>query len=103
MEANTVTIGYPPSASVALDRVQKDDSIQMISAICSEVAGVPVQLRVIQTDDVQAAAPSVSELRAAKERDQKSALLDQTRAHPLVRQALAIFGGEVSEIRPVLR
>jgi DNA polymerase-3 subunit gamma/tau len=47
----------------------------------------------------EAAGPSMAEMRAARERDQKDALLERTRAHPLVKQTLEVFGGQVVTVR----
>ena len=66
---------------------------------CSQFVGQPIQLRVIEVNDGQHPGPSVAELRAQKERAQKHQLLEQSRSHPLVKQTLAIFGGDVVEVR----
>jgi hypothetical protein len=46
-----------------------------------------------------AAGPSLAQLRAEKERAQKKTMLEQTRTHPVVKQALDVLGGDVIEIR----
>ncbi|WP_447978874.1 DNA polymerase III subunit gamma/tau [Candidatus Nitrospira bockiana] len=98
-EGRDLTIGYPHTASIALARVQKDDSLRAISEICTECIGLPVRVRVVELGEGQSSGPSVSESRANKERIQKQSLLVETRAHPLVKQALALFGGDVIEVR----
>ena len=40
------------------------------------------------------------ELRAAKEAEERMILFQQARAHPLVKQALELFGGELAEVSP---
>ncbi len=79
----------------------KGDTRTVIEGICSELAGQPVRLRVVELADQQIAGPSMAQARATKERDQKQALMEQTRAHPLVKQALEVFGGELAEVRRV--
>jgi DNA polymerase-3 subunit gamma/tau len=96
---NQVTIGYPKTASIALTRMQKEEPIRVVTEICSELAGRPVRLRVIELEEGQAAGPSMAQVRAAKEQRQKHALLERTRSHPLVREALKVFGGELVEVR----
>ena len=49
--------------------------------------------------DGQGTGRSLAQIRAAKERDQKEALLERTRSHPLVKQTLDIFGAELVEVR----
>jgi DNA polymerase-3 subunit gamma/tau len=99
IENGHVTIGYPSTASVALARLQKEEALHAVGSICSQFVGQPIQLRVIEVNDGQHPGPSVAELRAQKERAQKHQLLEQSRSHPLVKQTLAIFGGDVIEVR----
>ncbi|MEW6544603.1 MAG: DNA polymerase III subunit gamma/tau [Nitrospirota bacterium] len=101
VQGSQVTIGYPRTASVAFARMQREDSLRTVAAICSELAGRPVQIRVVELTDGQAAGPSLAQARAARERDQKQALLERTKSHPLVRQALSTFGGELADVRHV--
>jgi DNA polymerase-3 subunit gamma/tau len=101
IDGSQVTLGYPKTASLALTRVSKDDARQLIERICTEAAGRPVRLRIIELADEQAAGPSIAQARATKERDQKQALMERTRAHPLVKQALEVFGGELVAVRQV--
>ena len=101
IDGSQVTLGYPKTASLALNRVLKDDARQLVERICTEAAGRPVRLRVIELADEQAAVPSIAQTRAAKARDQKQALMERTRTHPLVKQALEVFGGELVEVRQV--
>ena len=98
-ENNEVTIGYAPTASVALARVQREEAIQIVSEICTQLVGQPMRLRVVELNDGQHSGQSVAELRAVKERNQKHQLLQRSRAHPLVKQTLAIFGGDVVDVR----
>ncbi len=101
IDGNQVTLGYPKTASIALNRIMKDETRTVIESICSELAGRSVRLRVVELADAQAAGPSMAQARATKERDQKQALMERTRAHPLVKQALEVFGGELVEVRQV--
>jgi len=101
VEGNQVTIGYPKSASVALARIQNEQNIRVVADLCAELAGQAVRLRVMELSDGQPAGLSPAQVRAAKERDQKQALLQQTRSHPLVKRTLDIFGVEVVDVRQV--
>jgi DNA polymerase III subunit gamma/tau len=99
IENSEVTIGYAPTASVALARVQRDEAIQIVSGICTQLVAQPMRLRVVELNDGQRSGQSVAELRAVKERDHKHQLLERSRSHPLVKQTLAIFGGDVVDVR----
>ncbi len=101
VEGNLLTIGYPKSASVALARIQNEENIRVVTDLCAELAGQAVRLRVMELGDGQPTGPSPAQIRAAKERDQKQILLEQTRSHPLVKRTLDIFGVEVVEVRQV--
>jgi DNA polymerase-3 subunit gamma/tau len=98
-ENGEVTIGYLPTASVALARVQREEALQIVSEICTQLVGQSMRLRVVELNDGQRTGPSVAELRAVKERNQKHQLLEQSRSHPLVKQTLATFGGDVVDVR----
>lgn len=99
IEGNQLLIGYPPNASVARSMMEKPDNQQLIAALCTELAGRPVRMKIVELADGQAAAPSPAQTRAAKARSQKDALLEQTRAHPLVKQARDVFGSDVVDVR----
>jgi DNA polymerase-3 subunit gamma/tau len=99
IEGNQLLIGYPANASVARSMMEKPDNQQLIASLCAELAGRPVRLKIVELADGQTAAPSPAQARAAKARSQKDALLDQTRAHPLVKQARDVFGGDVVDVR----
>ncbi|MGH7230071.1 MAG: hypothetical protein ACREJU_01765, partial [Nitrospiraceae bacterium] len=100
IEGRQVTIGYPRTASIAFARIQKDETLQLVTSVCSELAGESVRLRVTELTDGQPAPPSLAQLRASKKQSQQRSLLEQARSHPFVKQALEIFGGEVVEVRP---
>ena len=99
IEGNQLTIGYPASASVARSMMEKPDNQRLIAELCAGLAGQPVRIRIVELANGQAAAPSPAQARAAKARTQKDALIEQTRAHPLVKQAKDVFGSDVVEIR----
>ena len=103
IEGAQVTIGYPASASVARNMMDKPATQQIVAACCSELAGQPVRIRIMELAAGQMAAPSPAQARAARARSQKDTLLEQTRAHPLVKQARDVFGSDVVEIRQTER
>jgi DNA polymerase-3 subunit gamma/tau len=98
-QGEQVTIGYPRSASVALTRVQRAETLTLIAEVCSALAGRPVKLGVVEVSDGQVPGPSMAEIRAAREQDHKRQLLERAKAHPLVTQALGMFGGELVDVR----
>ncbi|MBI5853854.1 MAG: hypothetical protein HZB35_01195 [Nitrospirae bacterium] len=98
-QGKEVMIGYPRSASVALTRIQRTETLQLIAEVCSALAGRPVTLGVVEVGEGQVTGPSMAETRAAREQDHKRQLLERAKAHPLVTQALGMFGGELVDVR----
>jgi len=45
--------------------------------------------------------PTMAQLRVAKEKEQRLVLFERARAHPVVKQALEVFGAEIAEVRSV--
>ena len=43
----------------------------------------------------------MAQLRVAKEKEQRLVLFERARAHPVVKQALEVFGAEIAEVRSV--
>ena len=43
----------------------------------------------------------MAQLRVAKEQGQRLVMFEQARTHPLVKEALEIFGAELAEVRQV--
>jgi DNA polymerase-3 subunit gamma/tau len=99
IEGNQLLVGYPATASVARSMMEKPDNQRLVADLCAELAGRPARLKIVALAEGQAAAPSPAQARAAKARSQKDALLEQTRTHPLVKQARDVFGSDVVEVR----
>jgi DNA polymerase-3 subunit gamma/tau len=99
VEGNQLLIGYPAGASVARAMMDKPDNQRLVAELCAAQAGRPVRLKIVELAEGQAATPSPAQNRAAKARTQKDALLEQARAHPLVRQAKDRFGSDLVDVR----
>lgn len=101
IEGNLVTIGFAKQATVARAMLEKEDNLRVIAELCQRLSGQPVRLRVIELADDVPTGPTMAQIRAAKEQEQRLVLFQQARAHPLVKQALEIFGGDLAEVRHV--
>ncbi len=99
VEGNQVTIGYSKADTVARGVIERQDNLQTLAAVCRELAGRPIRVRVVETAEGQAVGRRRTEIRASEAQEQKVVLLERTRAHPLVKEALALFGGEVIDVR----
>ena len=60
-----------------------------------------MKVRVIELNDAQAGGPTIGQLRATRKEKQDQGLLNEARAHPLVKQALELFGGDIVSARRV--
>jgi DNA polymerase-3 subunit gamma/tau len=101
IEGNVVTIGFTKQATVARAMLEKSDNIQALSALCERVSGQPVRLRVVELTESDPQGPTMAQIRAAKEQEQKVVLFERAKAHPMVKQALEIFGAELADVRTV--
>ena len=102
IEGNAVTIGFGKQATVARAMLEKADNIQSLTSLCERMSGQPVRVRVVELTDTDPPGPTMAQIRAAKEQEQKLVLLERAKAHPVVKQALEIFGAELADVRTIV-
>ena len=98
---NLVTIGFAKQATLARTRLEKEDNLLALAKLCQKQSGHPVRIRIVELSETDSQGPTMAQVRAAKEQDQRLILFQQARAHPTVKQALTIFGAELAEVRRV--
>jgi DNA polymerase III subunit gamma/tau len=101
VEGHIVTIGFAKQEMAARGMIEKPDNIAVLTSICERLSGQTVRLRIIELRESDPSGPTMAQIRAAKEKEQRLVLFEQARAHPVVKQALEIFGAEIAEVRPV--
>jgi DNA polymerase-3 subunit gamma/tau len=101
VEGHVATIGFAKQEMAARGMIEKPDNMAVLTAICERLSGQTVRLRVVELTESDPSGPTMAQLRAAKEKEQRLVLFDRARAHPVVKQALEIFGAELAEVRPV--
>ena len=101
IEGNAVTIGFGKQATVARAMLEKADNIQSLASLCERMSGRPIRVRVVELTDTDPPGPTMAQIRAAKEQEQKLVLLERAKAHPVVKQALEIFGAELADVRTI--
>ncbi len=101
LEANQVVLGYPKKDSIARWRTDKPENRARIAKICTELAGRPMKIQIIELQDHQRRPPSIGELRAKRTQDDNQDLLETVKSHPLVKQAVELFGGTVGSAQRV--
>ena len=101
IEGNVVTIGFTKQATVARAMLEKADNMQALTSLCERMSGQSVRLRVVELTEADPPGPTMAQIRAAKEQEQKLILFERAKAHPVVKQALEIFGAELADVRTV--
>jgi DNA polymerase-3 subunit gamma/tau len=101
IEGNAVTIGFGKQATVARAMLEKADNLETLTSLCERMSGQPVRVRVVELAETDPPGPTMAQIRAAKEQEQKLVLFERAKAHPVVKQALEIFGAELADVRTV--
>ena len=101
VDGHVVTIGFAKQATVARAMIEKPDNMAALTSMCERLSGQTVRLRTVELTESDPPGQTMAQLRAAKEKEQRLVLFEQARAHPVVKQALEIFGAELAEVRPV--
>ncbi len=95
LEADQVVIGYSKRDAIARWRTDKPENRALIASVAEEFAGCPIRFKVIELQDGEERPPSMGELRAKKKHEDDQDLMLQVKTHPLVKEALEVFGGEL--------
>lgn len=101
IEGGLVTIGFAKQATLARTRLEKEEHLQALATLCQEQSGTPVRIRIVELTETDPPGPTMAQVRAAKEQDQRLVLFERARANPTVKQAIEIFGAELTEVRRV--
>jgi DNA polymerase-3 subunit gamma/tau len=101
-EGNQVTIGFSKQATVARGMIEKPDNLAALTTLCERLSGQKVRLRIVELAETDPPGKTMAQLRAAKEQGQRLVMLEQARTHPVVKEALEIFGVELADVRQVL-
>ncbi|MBK9306826.1 MAG: DNA polymerase III subunit gamma/tau [Nitrospira sp.] len=101
MEGGFVTIGFPKQATLARARLEKEENLLVLAQLCEQQVGHPVRVRIIELNEAHPPGPTMAQIRAAKEQEQRTVLFERAKANPTVKQALEIFGVELAEVRTI--
>jgi DNA polymerase-3 subunit gamma/tau len=101
IDGHVVTIGFTKQATVARAMIEKPDNMAALTSTCERLSGQAIRLRVVELTEADAPGPTMAQLRVAKEKEQRLMLFEQARAHPVVKQALEMFGAELADVRPL--
>ena len=101
LEVDHVVIGYTKRDAIARWRTDKPENRALIASMCEELAGRPIRVQVIELHDGQERPPSMGELRAKKKHEDNQDLMQEVKTHPLVKEALELFGGELASAQRI--
>jgi DNA polymerase-3 subunit gamma/tau len=101
VDGHVVTIGFGKQATGARGMIENPDNMAVLTSICERLSGQTVRLRIVELTESDPPGQTMAQLREAKEKEQRLVLFEQARAHPVVKQALEMFGAELAEVRPV--
>ena len=100
-ELPQLEIGFP-SGSFHLEQIRDVETLAVLTENASEYFAQPVTIRIVPIDAKGGQAPpSLLEERKAQESDRKKRLREDALAHPMVQKAVAIFEGEIRDVRPI--
>ena len=101
VDGHVVTIGFAKQEMAARGMIENPDNIATLTSLCERLSGQTVRLRIVELTESDSPRPTMANLRAAKEKEQRLVLFEQARIHPVVKQALEMFGAELAEVREV--
>ncbi|MGE3977401.1 MAG: DNA polymerase III subunit gamma/tau [Nitrospira sp.] len=101
MDGGFVTIGFAKQATVARARLEKEENLLVLSKLCERQLGYPIRVRITELTETYPPGPTMAQVRAAKEQEQRLVLFERAKANPTVKQALEIFGVELAEVRTI--
>jgi DNA polymerase-3 subunit gamma/tau len=102
IEGGLITLGFAKQATTARSMLEKEDNLRALAALGESLYGCALRIRIVEVAEQDPeAAPTMKQIRVAKEQEQRLILTQQAKAHPLVKQALEMFGGELAEVRTI--
>lgn len=98
-----VTIGFAKQNHLARTRLEKEEHLRALARVCEQQVGRPVRIRIVELSEADPPGPTMAQIRTAKEQDQRLMLFERARAHPVVKQAIEIFGAELANVRLIAK
>ena len=96
---DVLVIGYDEGAAFFAEYIQKEESRPLIAAALREVFQRLVELKVVRLERPAGEQQQVKLKKDQQEQQHRKRIQQETLAHPLVKEALNILGGEVIDIK----
>jgi DNA polymerase III subunit gamma/tau len=96
---STLVVGYDEGAAFLADFIQKEESQAVIESALREAFQHPVSLKVVRLTRSPLEQQQLKLKKDQQEQQHRKRIQQETLSHPLVQDALNIFGGEVIDIK----
>lgn len=96
---NDLYLEFAPDARHLRDTLAKSENVKILRAICQEVTGKKLGVRIVIKD--QSATDAVPPSREDEERREQQLLREKAEQNPVVQQMLRTFRGEIVDVRRV--
>jgi len=98
VDATTIEIGYP-SGAFELSRLRDGAVLSELKALAAKFLGQQPEVLVREVRAGEAVAPSLQEKKTHDDQERSRLLRDAASQHPVINEALRIFGGELRDVR----
>jgi len=95
----TLVVGYDEGAAFLADFIQKEESQAVIESALREAFQHPVSLKVVRLTRSPLEQEQIKLKKDQQDQQHRKRIQQETLSHPLVKDALNIFGGEVIDIK----
>lgn len=96
---DVLVIGYDEGAAFFAEYIQKEESRPIVASALREVFQRPVELKVVRLERSAHEQQQLQLKKDQQERQHRQRIQQETMAHPLLKEALNILGGEVIDIK----
>jgi DNA polymerase-3 subunit gamma/tau len=100
-EPGLMEIGFP-SGSYYLSSLQDNESISAVQGLAKEFTGTDTKVRIVSIEPETGSAPlSLAEKKKSDEQQLKEELRHEVASHPVINEAIRIFGGTITDIQKI--
>ena len=96
---DTLVLGYDDGSAFLVDFVQKEENRPLIASALEEVFQRPVHLKAVRIERSESEKQKMRLKKDQQEQEHRHRIKQETLAHPLVKEALDILGGDVIDIQ----
>ena len=83
------------------EQMRDPETLENVRSLAEGYFRQPVTIKLVPIEEKKEAPPTLIQERKARESDRKNRLKSDALAHPMVKAALDIFEGEVTDVQPI--